>query len=128
MTINFEEISPYKNAELEIYSIVTDDVAAVTLTVTLDDDLYGHPAEFTAGGSSKRHPSDPSDPALGEALALSRALEEVSRQLASYSSTKIDEIQFEKQAWREAAERLKKARNSASTTIINIPAGAGLDR
>jgi hypothetical protein len=48
--------------------------------------------------------------------------------LNTYTEIKISEIQDEKELQKAAAVRLKKARNAASTTIINIPAGAGLDR
>ena len=123
--MNIEEIGGYETVEMTVNTIVTEDVAAAEVTVALDDDFFGHDATFVGVGSSKRHPTDPSDKALGEALALSRAFADLATQLEYYSGAKIDEIQQEKAYLK--ARLHSNVGSPAQANIITLPAGAGLD-
>lgn len=68
-------------SHVEVNSIVGEEAAVAKVEVYLD----GHTFTANAVGTAKKHPNDPAVHAVGEALALSRALAEASVRLEEYA-------------------------------------------
>jgi len=69
-------------SHVEVFDLVSEDASVAKVEVYLD----GHTFSTSAVGSAKKHPSDPPVHAVGEALALSRALREVAEELERYAT------------------------------------------
>lgn len=68
-------------SHVDVNTLVSEDAAVAQVEVYLD----GHTFTTKSVGSAKKHPTDPAVHAVGEALALSRALREVSDKLETYA-------------------------------------------